>query len=794
MVTLLVAAALAPLVGAAAGPATVEPAPGTVLTASPQWVSVRLTTAPTTGARLEVLDAAQADLGNGPPQRSGNTLRIAVPPLRAGIYTVVWGSGTETGASAFTIWTGGPLPPSIVRAAHGGPTQGRLPAAQGLLTVLVLLCGLVGVGALACGSERGERALFARRASGGLARGAAVLMALAASAAAGLHTAAVVGVPVAALAGSPLTLPVLLRGVGLAGLVTAVAALVAAALAGRQTAASAAASVLVLAPALLTIPALHGAGGVTFLVAFLFLLGLGLFAGAWPHALMLRAWANPRPRLVGLALALAAGIPLLLHWRPVEGALGLVAVGAAFAAAVLGRPNASRGSTLAAAALALAAAVALAPTLAEASAAAGSFVLPPQPQWGYEALSADGHARLAIAPFEVGVNVVRLTDPAARGASLDISLTDSDVPGLTAVVPLRRVSPGVYALRTDALSVAGHWQAAGAGASFQFTLGAVQPAPTGCRGAFTGFDATVVQLDGPIAALATDPGDGALAVAATGAGVYATQDGGRHWRPAGDPGAVTALAIGQFGQWYAATAAGLRSSQDGGAHWGAVAGIPGVVGALAIPLYPPGSGAWATVADNLYRGTPRQTPAAGWGTEWRPVGSAPNGVRALLALPGGTGARPPTLLAAGARGLQVSTDGGARWVAAVGGLGTVGALAQGGGALWAGGADALSTALGPAGPWRAVPLGVPGAVSGVATGGTGGGDLFTAVQRVGLLHSADGGATWHGAGCAGGGILALAGTYPAGTAGPTQSDVPLVYVGDAAGHLATLWRPGTPAA
>lgn len=455
-----------------AGIGVVQPTPGVVLTAQPRTVSVHLPDAPARDARLAVYSGAQTDLGNGPPQHAGNTLTVRVPRLQPGTYTVVWNSGADAGSSTFTIWNGGPLPPSLLRAAYGGPTQSRLPARCGLCTLLALIGSLVGIGAFAFSGAREPVDRLPQGLTGALTdgvwshrpipvrgrsrvrvlRSAALGTAVAAIIGALLHTSAVVGVPLGALAGNALAKPVLLRGVGLDGLVAALLALIAASLAKRASTTASLALGLGLIPTLRTIPALQGAGGITFVAALALSVGLGLFAGAWAYALWLRTWSGPLPRLLGLALALAAGIPLLRHWKPLTGPLSTGALVACAAAVVLGRPNVSRRSTLAASTLALAIGIALAPALSLASRRAGGNLLPQQAHWAYDSPAGSGSVRLAVAPLQVGVNVMQVTDAGNHGAALPLTLTDADVPGLSRTVSLIRLSPGVYALATEALS------------------------------------------------------------------------------------------------------------------------------------------------------------------------------------------------------------------------------------------------------------------------------------------------------------------------------------------------------
>jgi len=794
----LVAVSAAGTAGAVGTAALVSPAPGAILTTPPSAVTVRLDAAPAPGARLEVLNEGRGDLGNGPPQISGDTLRVAIPNLVPGIYTVSWSSGGSSGSSAFTVWNGGPLPPTLLRAAYGGSVPGQVPAPVGLCLLAAILAGLIGVGALAfpladaaTALGRGSRAGGPRgRSSAGILRAAGLTMAAACAAGAVLHTAAILGVTVRSLSADPLTRLVLLRGIGLDGLVGAGFGLIALLLAGLPRV-SAVTLGLALVPALLMVPALQGGGGFTFAAALTAVVGLGLYAGAWPHALRFRGWASPLPRLAGLVVALATGIPLLLHWHPVAGATGIAAACAAVGAVLLGRPNAARRLTVGAQVVGLAAAVTLAPALAAASTRAGVHVLPRPPHWGYDASGQGGGVRLAISPLQVGVNVVQVTDPAARGTTLPVTLTNTEVPGLTRPLTLPRIAAGVYALATDALSLPGLWQADAAGATFRLTLGGPAPVAQGCSGPFTGFAAAVSDLGGPIRALATDPGDGTMALAATPTGVYATSDGGRTWVPAGDPGLVDALAIGLYGEWFAATGNGVQVSQDGGAHWSPAAGPGGATSALAVLLYPSGAPTWALSAGKTYGGVTTQTFTTTWATHWKPEGPAPAGVLALLALPAPVSWQPATLLAAGSDGLATSPDGGAHWTAVAGVPGPFQALAASARAFWAAGRGGVATATQPAGPWQTVPLAVFGPVTSIATAGPGGGDVFAAVAGAGLLLSTDAGRRFTGAGCAGGTVSAMAGTFVRTAPSNPPAGAPLVYVGDVGGRVAALWQAGT---
>ncbi len=784
----------------AAPSAVIQPAAGAVLTAPPPAVTARLEGPPSRDARLEVLNARRQDMGNGPPQVFGDTLRVTLPRLAPGIYTVTWSSGTVSGASSFTVWQGGPLPPAMLRAAYGGPVQGPLPPALGPCLLIALLAGLVGLGSLALPSAGGAPGFFPRsgadargRSSSGLLRLAGLTLAGACAAADAMHTQAVVGVPIRSLFTDPLTRLVLLRGIGLGGLVAAGLGIGAAALA-RNVRGSAALLGLALIPVLLMVPAVQGGNGITFVVALATGAGLGLYAGAWPHALRHRAWANPVPRLLGLAVALAAGIPLFLHWRPVRGVPGIVAACAALCAIVLGRPNAARRLTGLAQILGLAAAVSLAPALAASSQTAGVRLLPRQLHWAYATPGRSTNIRLAVSPLQVGVNVVRITDPAAHSVALPVTLRNANVPGLTRRLTLPRIAAGVYALATPALSQPGLWQVDAVGETFHLALGSAAPLVQGCQGAFQGFDAEVARLRGSVRALATDPGDGTLAIAATSAGVYATNDGGRTWRPAGNPGLVNALAIGLYGEWFAATSAGLQVSQDGGAHWNPAAGPRTAVSAVAAPLYPAGTLAWALSTTHTYGGASSQTFTTSWATHWTPAGpSPPNGTLTLLALPGALSGQPVTLLSAGSAGLAVSTDGGQRWKAVAGVPGPLPGLAAGAKAFWAAGPAGIFTAARPQGPWRSVPLAVFGPVTGIAAAGPNGDEVFTAVAGAGLLVTTDGGSSWRGAGCTGGTISTMVGTFTRGLPVPPPSGAPLLYIGDVSGQVASLWPAATTA-
>lgn len=773
---------------ARAAGASVSPPPGAVLTASPVAVSVRLPGAPAAGARLEVLNENQADVGNGPPQTAGDTLRLALNSLAPGVYTVTWAAGAATGSSSFTVWNGGQLPPPLLRAAYGGPYPGPASRAAGVLLLLTLVAGLVGVGALALPARPATLPLPGQRVrnpQAGPLRLAGLAMAAAGVAAALLHTAAVLGIPPGSLSASPLAPPLLARGVALDGFLAAGCGLLALLLGGMPRAA-AALLVLGLLPGLLAIPALQGAGAGTFAAACGLALGLGLYAGAWPHVLRRRGRQSPLPRLLGLALALAAGVPLLLRWQPLRGPLAIGAAAAAGLALLLGRPGARRSALSLAEVLGLAAALVLTPALGASSARAGTEVLPRHPVWGYSAAGSGGTAHLAVAPFRVGVNLIEVRAAGASGQSLPLTLTDPAVPGLTRRLALPRVGPGLYALSTAALSEPGAWTASAAGATFQLSLAGA--AGQGCTASFTGFTAAVATLDGGVTALATDPGDGRQAIAATPHGVYATGDGGRTWLPAGDPGPVRALAIGLYGEWFAATPSGVLVSQDGGAHWTPAPGVSGSATALAELLYSAGAPTWALAGGQTFGATTTQTFTTTWTTHWQALGAGPGGAAALLALPGASLGQPATLLAAGSAGLATSADGGAHWSAVSGMTAALQSLAAGASAFWAAGAGGLFTAPAPPGPWKAVPLAEFGGLSGVATADTGGADVFAAVKGAGLLLSTDGGQSWSGAGCAGGTISALAGTF--NRTAPSTTPSPLLYVGDVAGHVAALSAAG----
>ena len=155
------------------------------------------------------------------------------------------------------------------------------------------------------------------------------------------------------------------------------------------------------------------------------------------------------------------------------------------------------------------------------------------------------------------------------------------------------------------------------------------------------------------------------------AGVFRSDDGGRHWRAARGglfATAVDALAVdpGTATTVFAATSRGVYRSDDGGVSWtdrstglpNAADGGPAAVLALAVdPIMP----------ETLYAGTGLGVSKSTDGARtWSPAGSGlPGSVRALAVDPTAT----QTLYAGTANGPYRSDDGGASWMPLAGNAG-----------------------------------------------------------------------------------------------------------------------------
>lgn len=771
----------ATVLAAAPSGATLWPPSGATLASTPASVQVRLPGPATGAAKLQVLDDAGKDQTQGAVQWHQDTISRRLADLPPGLYTVLWSDGSDSGAGTFTIWHGGPLPPQLQRAAMGGPTLTGPGTIQALLAALALLEAMVLVGGITFGH---------RRCACSLLRRAAVLTGAAALGVAVLHTAAALGIRPIALLHSPLAWPVLRRGVAAADLLATAAAAGAFLLAGLVPEAATACGALALGALCASVPILRAGGPWVWPAAWATAVGAGVYGGAWPFALRAASLGEPAPaaRLVGLGAALVAGAPLVVAWPPLHHVPDVLAAATALAAILLGHPGTRSGTGLVAAIVAsLALGAYVAPSLVAASPLAGRGSIPTPARWAYQATGVT-HLALAVAPMQVGVNVIQVTGTKAESPSLLMTVTSATHPELVRQVTLTRIKPGVYATQSDALSQPGPWEALVGGSDFILSVGA-RPLTLACPLGLAGMDAAVARLPAPARALTVDGGDGNIALAATAGGIYATQDGGLHWQAVGGPDDATALAVGLHGQWYAATPRGLYTTLDGGATWGPVAGVVGAVQALASPLYPQGAPVWAAAAGNLDRGITELTNQ-GLETPWSVAGSAPAQVQALLALSSGKDYHFTTeLLAASADGLWVSTDAGGRWQQAPSPTGAVTLLAAGADALWAAGPAGLWTAAAPAGPWAAVQLpgaGTP-AITGLATGGTAGADVVATVAGRGIFRSPDGGHTWSPVGCPQTQIVASAGTYSRGA--PTGAGAPLGYIADARGEIFALLPP-----
>ena len=769
---------------AAAAATHLVPAPGSVWTTAPAAATVPLPAGATGDVAL--LNTAGNAVAHAQGTAASGALRLRLPTLAPGLYTLHWQAGDQRGASTFTVWRGGPLPPRLQRAAYGGPTARPARWLLGLLAVAALAGGAVGIGSLT-GSTTRRRALQRR---------ALAFMALAETAAAVVHSAAAAGLGPLAIWHSPLLGPLLTRGVALDALLAAALAAAGAVLAPRMGRAAVALAALAEAFALLALPVVQAAGPGALALAWIAACSLGLFAGAWPHLLRAprvggggrgRAVPDPAPalRTLAVAVALAVTVPLWLYWHPLGGTRAWVLAGAAAAAVLLGRPGARRRRALRAATVAgLAGSILLAPALGAAAAAAG------RPHLGgvvWSPARSQGRLQLQIAPLQAGTNVIQLTDPAATAATLQVVATNLDVPGLAGQLRLQRSGPGRYVLRTAALSLPGQWRIAVG--SVHFAVRVPPPGQAGsssCRTGFTLHPTRVAHLPGPIVGLATNAGDGAIALAATPTALYATADGGQRWTPAGHLSGVRSLAIGRYGTWYAGGSFGLRVSHDGGVHWRAANGVQGAVQALSMPLYPPGAGGWALAGNRLYVRHLRVT-VHGTLPLWSPAGPAPAGMAAILAIGAGKPGHVTTTLVGSGGGLWRGQAG--HWKAVKSPLRDPRSVVPARAGIWALGGTGLAEAATAAGPWHRVSLGAIGAggrPTALATTAGGGATVLVGVRARGLLVSSDGGAHWSLAGCPGGTPTAIAGTYSTSAPPANSASAPLAYVGDANGDVAAI--------
>ena len=789
----VVAALLIGLVGAPAQAAMTAPipAPGSVWTAAPTMAIVPLPAG--TGGRVTLLNTTGNTVAHATRTGASGPLRLRLPALTPGLYTLRWQIGNRQGGSTFTIWHGGTLPPRLQRAAYGGPTARPARWLLGLLAVAALAGGAVGIGSLT-GSTARRRALQRR---------ALVFTAVAETLAAVVHSAAAAGIGPLAILHSPLLGPLLTRGVALDALLAAALAAAGAVLAPRLGRATVALAALAEAFALLALPAVQGGGPGALALAWIAACSLGLFAGAWPHLLRapasggggrFRLVPDPAPALRTLAaiVAVAVAIPLWLHWHPLGGTQAWILAGSMATAALLGRPGARRRRALRAATVAgLAGSVLLAPALGAAAAAAG------RPHLGgvaWPSAQSNGQLRLRIAPLQAGVNVIQLVDPGATAAMLPAVATNLDAPGLTRHLQLQRSSPGRYVLRTAALSIPGHWRISSGAASFGISVPPQgQASSSSCRDGFTLHPTRVAHLPGPVVALTTNAGDGAVALAATPTAVYATADGGQRWTIAGRLSGVRTLAIGRYGTWYAGGRSGLLASHDGGVHWRPAGGIRGAVQGLAMPLYPPGVGGWAVAGNRLYV---RHLRVTNHGTVplWSPAGTAPAGLTALLAIGAGKAGHVTTTLVGAGQGLWQGHGGGG-WQPITSPLRGLRSIAASQAGIWVLGRSGIAQAATGAGPWHRVSLGAigrGGQPTALATTGSGGTDILVGVRARGLLLSRDAGAHWSLAGCPGGTPTAIAGTYSPSAPPANSASAPLAYIGDAAGNVAAIGAAVTP--
>jgi hypothetical protein len=772
------------LAAAPAPPVRVWPAPGAVLTSAPHAVTIRFARVASGPVQLQVLDTHGRERA-APDVQRGAVVTAPVAADAPGLYTILWTDGGISGSSTFSVWRGGPLPPPLLRAAYGG--TGDRPVGGfwlDLWTGLALAGAVLFLGRALAPTGRPARDAGVRRGALALAAGAVL--------ATGERVAGEIGVGFPHLLSSPLLPALLTRGAAADALLAAGIALVAVVLPRpRMFAGGAAALALLLLLASLP-PLLEG--GV--LPAWLAATGLALAASRLSTAPRRRGEPSADGRVPWLALALAgtgmawfalldgglprpAGTPVLL---------GAVTAGLALVCGALPRPSRRLAACGIAAALA-------------GAALCGSGWTGPSPwapiPWGaprgaWAVRAGHGAAGLRLSSPVPGPQTLELLAPGARGRGLAVQLARVQGPPLRRTLEAVRRRPGVYVAVSDALSVPGTWQVDFAGQALRVRLGAVDAAS--CR-SFVGRPDRWAPLGGPVLALVASPGAPNVALASTPSGVFATDDGGRRWVAAGDPGRATALAIDRYGQWWAATPAGLWTSTDGGVRWQPTAGVGGPASAVFTPLYPSGVPLWAVVAGSLWQ-RDWQLGFLGLTTSWQVAGAMPAGIRFALAVPPAVQppsppgpvnwqGQPVTLLAGGATGLwQTTSAAPGSWVRVL--AAPLRAAAVGAQALWAVGPDGTYTASAAGGPWRRLP-GAPGG-SAVAVGAHGT-DVFVAAPGAGLLESSDGGATWRTAGCPLGEVTALAGTFTPARPDP-MGGAPTLYLADARGDVVALLPAG----
>lgn len=752
----------------AAPPAVrVSPPPGATLATPPAQVQVTLPQVPPPGSQLQVLDAGGTDHEQGGTAISGHTLAVQVPLLAAGQYTVLWKAGTQSGAATFTVWRGGALPAEATRALRGGPGPAPPARLEGLLVGIALAEAAVAIGGLAYGRKR---SVTAQRTAGILLAGTALAAAL-------LRTTAVAG----ALAAGHLAVGALaLHGLPRLDLIAAVAGVLEALAASAAPLAAGLSGVAAIA-LVASVPALHALGPGALAAALLVFTGVALFAGAWPHARRTQAEPAPALRWLGAALAMAAGAPLLVWWHPLGPAAAATAGALALTAALVGRPGRRRGTwALGAALLGGAALVVVAPALARPSPEAGRPAALP----GTALTPSSGpiNVRLLLAGGTPGVQTVGARVPGAVAPTLAVHLQSLRYPQLRPTIELARLRPGAYAAVTGALSLPGPWQAKVAGATFAFEL-RTPTLPEACPPGIAGLPLAQAALGGSVRTIATAADDANVAMAATPTALYATNDGGRHWLPAGHLDGVTAVALGQHGAWFAATASGVFESHDGGQLWSPTA-VRAPILALAAPLYPAGLGIWALGAGTVYHRLFQPRFSAPVPT-WETLGQGPDGVTTMVTLPAASGGDAKTgLLAATPTGLQWSDDGGRIWNSVSGPAGTITSLAAGPGGIWAAGSLGVDFAAQPAGPWRPVAVGIGSDPAQVAVAASGA--VIVDLQLQGIFLRPPGARTFTRVGCWSQPLTALAGTYHSAAPAQDLAAATLAYWGDAQGDLVAV--------
>lgn len=768
-----------------------SPAPGAIITAPPQAVTVPLT-GQTTDPTVWVLDTQGTNRTTAPAVVQGDAATVPVRLDGPGVYTVLYGGGDgpPTASYTFTLWRGGPLPPVLAEAARGGPAAGNPAPGVWLWSLIAFVMMLVLVGGIPhalSGGGSGSRPL--RR----VGARAGVGLALSSLLAACYRAASLLRLPLPRAIHSPLFIPLLMAGLGPAWLVAAAAGLVAA-IAGLAGGAIIAVPVALVAmfACLFSVPLLAAHPVLIPLAVVGCLLGGGS-AGALPFTLRNgRGQAGPGP-IVLLAASWAALLGLL-YFAHRTGALSLARADAVAAVGVIGivllasARGRRRSRPAAACQLALVIGLGLCAPLA-----VRTLAREPAPEVPGTVIGARAGTSIAVTSVAPGANTVTVSLPrgSAPSTAIDLSVSNPEQPALDRTLTLPRARGGTYLVTTDALSIPGRWQLSVQGAvTTTFALILPQTLPTSCTTGFLGFRAVTAHLSHPVTATTTMPGDPERALVASGERIYVTRDGGLTWVPVPgwSRGTVTALAIGEYGRWYALTPGGVWSTVDSGATWQAEAGIYGAATAAYLPLYPAGNPGWLAVGGRIYEQGLGRDVYGGTVAIWLGSFPLPATATAVASLPPVTTGASAPLLVGGPSGLWGSLNGGYSFqkLASTAVTQLVGGPND---TIWAVGPEGLSAYSPTSGSWQAVlpspQSGLPAPATSVALDPAG--DVFAAVPGQGLFERGAAG-PWRSIGCPGATPTLLTGTYSVGSPVPPGTP-PLVYVADDQGNLVALQSP-----